>query len=114
MVSQNYSFKLTEMVVLFIFWSLKLCLRSMCVCVAPFHVLSKVCIAPFYVRSKDGKFAPHLEGINAEFAPHIEGSHADFALHMERRHSFRDQQIAKIAIFASYFFFLFLKHLKLM
>ena len=70
---------------------------------APFHVRSKVCIAPFYVRSKDCKFTPHLAGSNADFAPHMEGSHADFAPHMERRHSFKDKQIAKIAIF----FFLF-------
>ena len=57
---------------------------------------NKVCIAPFYVRSKDYKFSPHLERSNADFAPHIKGSHAYFALHEERRHSFRDQQIAKI------------------
>ena len=62
------------------------------------HVRRKVYIAPFYVRSKDCKFAPHLERSNADLAPHSEGSHADFAPHMELRHSFRDQQIAIIAV----------------
>ena len=71
--------------------------------VSPLHVWSKVCIAPFYVRSKDHKFASHLEWSNADFAPHMEGSNADFAPHMERRHSFRDQQIAKISISANIF-----------
>ena len=33
----------------------------------------------------------------------MEGSHTDFAPHMERRHSFRDQQIAKIYISAIFF-----------
>ena len=39
---------------------------------------------------------------NADFAPHMEGRHADFAPHMEQRHSFRDQKIAKTAIFANF------------
>ena len=50
--------------------------------------------------AKDCKFAPHLEGSNEDFALHMEGSHADFALPMEQRLSFKDQQIAKIAISA--------------
>ena len=72
---------------------------------ACFLVRRKVCIAPIYVWTKDCKFAPHQEGSNADFAQHMKGSHADFTLHMERRHSFGDQQIAKIAISAIFFFF---------
>ena len=66
--------------------------------VSPLHVRSEVCIAPFYVRSKD-----------YEFATHLEGSNANFAQHMEQRHSFRDQQTAKIATSANCFFLLSLK-----
>ena len=69
---------------------------------APFNVRSKVCIAPIHVRSKVCKFAPHMDESNADFAPHMEGRHADFAPHMEQRHSFRDQKIAKTAIFANF------------
>ena len=36
-----------------------------------------------------------------DFAPHMDGSHADLPLHMEQGHGFRDQQTAKIAIFAN-------------
>ena len=43
-----------------------------------------------------------MDGSNADFAPHMEGRHADFAPHIERRHSFRDQIIAKTAIFANF------------
>ena len=57
------------------------------------HVWSKVCIAPIHVRS---------DGSNADCAWHIEVSHADFAPHNERRHSFSDQQIAQIAIYAKF------------
>ena len=32
----------------------------------------------------------------------MDGSNVDFALHMEQRHSFRDQIIAKTAIFANF------------
>ena len=77
------------------------------VCMASFHVRIKICIAPIHVHSKDCKFAPHLEGSNADFALHMEGSQADFAPHMERRHSFKYQQIAKIAIPANLIFFFF-------
>ena len=90
------------MAILAIFWSLKLCLRSICGAKSawrPFHVRSKVCIQ---VRSKFAIFAPHIEGSNADFANHMEGSHADFDPHMERRHCFRDQQIAKIAIYVNF------------
>ena len=72
------------------------------VCMAPFHVRSKVCNAPIHVRSKLCKFAPHMDKSNADFAMHMEGSHADFAPHMERRQSFRDQILAKTAIFANF------------
>ena len=43
-----------------------------------------------------------MEGSNADFALHMDGRHADFAPHMVRRHSFRDQIIAKTAIFANF------------
>ena len=59
-------------------------------------------MAPFHVRSKGCKFAPHMDGSNADFAPHMEESHADYAPHMERTHSFREQIIAKTAIFANF------------
>ena len=72
------------------------------VCMAPFNVRSKVCMASIHVRSKVCKFATYMDGSNVDFAPHMEGSHEDFAPHMERRHSFRDQIIAKTAIFANF------------
>ena len=42
-----------------------------------------------------------MDGSNADFAPQMKGKQADFAPHKERRHSFRDQIIAKSAIFAN-------------
>ena len=51
--------------------------------------------------SKFAVFAWRIEGSNTDFASHMEGSHADFAPHIEHRHSFKDQRIAKIAIFAN-------------
>ena len=69
---------------------------------APFNVQSKVCIEPIHVRSKVCKLARDMDGSNADFAPHIEGRQADFAPRMERRHSFRDQIMAKTAIFANF------------
>ena len=83
------------------------------VCVANFHMRSKVCAAPIHVRSKFADFAPHMDESNADFAPHMEGSHADFAPHIEKRHSFRDQQISQIAIFAKFLKIICLKHLYL-
>ena len=86
-----------------IFWFLKLFLRSIFEeksAWLPSMCKTMSALLPLYVLSKECKFAPHLEGSNADFAPHMEGSHANFAPHMERRHSFRDQQIAKIAISA--------------
>ena len=73
MVSENSFKNLTKNLNLAIFWSLKLCLCSMCGANSVW-----------------------------KFAPHMEGSHADFALHMERRYSFRDQIIAKTASFANF------------
>ena len=75
------------------------------VCMVPLHVRSKFCFAPFFVWTKDCKLAPLLERSITDFALHKEGSHADFVPHMERRHSFRDQQIAKIDISAIFFFY---------
>ena len=43
-----------------------------------------------------------MDWSNADFAPHMEERQADFALHIERRPSFRDQIIAKTAIFAQF------------
>ena len=86
------------------------------VCMAPLHARSKVWITPINVQSKFADFAPQMEGSNADFAPHMEGSHEDFAPHMDRRHSFRDQQIAKIAKSANFFlsFFSFKPHISYM
>ena len=70
------------------------------VCIASLHVRSEVCIAPIHVQSKVSQFALHMDGSNADFALHMEGSHANLAPHIEWRHSFRDHQIAKIAISA--------------
>ena len=44
-----------------------------------------------------------MDGSNADLAPHMEGNHADLAWHMKQRHSFRDQKIAKIGIWAKLF-----------
>ena len=60
---------------------------------------SKVCIASFHVRRKFSKFAPHRDGSNTDFAMHMEGNLEDFAPRMEQQHIFRDQIIAKIAIY---------------
>ena len=87
-----------------IFWSLKLCLRSICGAKAAWlpSLCGGKCIAPIHVQSKVCKFAPHMDGSNADFAPHMEGSHSDFALHMGWRHSFRNQMIAQTASPVSY------------
>ena len=70
----------------------------------PFHVLSKVCIVFFMCNAKyeylfnvPNKLTLLKEKINAYFLPHMEWSDADFSTHMTRRHSFRYQQIAKVA-----------------
>ena len=55
-----------------------------------------------FPANKKNDSMTHIEGSNADFSSHMEGSHADFALHMERRHSFRDQQISKIAISSNF------------
>ena len=64
-----FFFKMVEIKVQAISWSLKL-------------------------QSKFAAFAPHMEMNNADFAPYLEGSHEDFALHKERRPSFSDLKIA--------------------
>ena len=62
------------MAILAIFWSLKLCLCSMCIA--------------------KSAWLPSL--------PFMKGSHADCALHIEWRHSFRDKKKAKIAVSANF------------
>ena len=74
---------------------------------SPLHVRSEVCMAPFHVRSKVCIAPIHVQNKVCQFAPHMDGSNADFASHMEGRRSFRDQQIAKIAIFTSFQKYLF-------
>jgi hypothetical protein len=41
-----------------------------------------------------------MDGSSADFSLHMEGSHEDFAPHIKRKHSFKDQQITKIAFSA--------------
>ena len=87
----NKLFKdLADILILAIWWSLKLCLRLLCGAKSvwvPSMCGIKSALLPSMYGAKTANFSPYMDGSNSDFAPHIEGIHADFAPYMERRYN---------------------------